>query len=473
MPDQRNQKRDLVIIGGGAGGLVVASVAAQLGLDVVLIEKNPQPGGDCLHFGCVPSKALLNIAHVAHTVRQASGYGIETGIPEINIDKVDASIQRAIDTIAPHDSRERFEGLGCEVRTGTAHFLSSHSVQVDNQVIHAKKIVLATGSSPFIPAIEGLTQVDYLTNENMFTMPAIPGSLVILGAGPVGIEMAQAWARLGSTVTVIEAAERILPGMDGEISSSMADKLQQEGINLLTGQQVLKVSQSGSIIKVNLAAGDSVRAEKLLVAAGRRPMLADLALDKAGVKYSDRGVDVNARMQTSVKHIYACGDVTGAMALTHVAEQQAGVVIANIVFKLPRRIDYRVVPVVVYTDPECAQIGCLDNQMTDNKYEVVRFDMRGLDRAITDNNTAGFVKLIVRRGRLTGACIMGPRAGDVIHELALAMNEKIKLSRIASLVHAYPSYAQINRRAAGAYFGRTLYSSRTRMLVKWLHRLLP
>jgi pyruvate/2-oxoglutarate dehydrogenase complex dihydrolipoamide dehydrogenase (E3) component len=474
MSEDHNRKRDLVIIGGGAGGLVVASVAAQLGLDVVLIEKNPQPGGDCLHFGCVPSKALLNIAHVAHTVRHASASGITTNSPVVDIDRVNSAVRRAIDTIAPHDSRERFESLGCEVITGKAFFVSAHSVQVNNQLIHAKKIVLATGSQPFIPDIEGLAHVDYLTNENMFSMPELPGSLLILGAGPVGIEMAQAYARLGSKVTVIETADRILSNMDADIATALAEVLIHEGITLLTGRRVLKVAQAQSDIAITLATGETVRGEKLLVATGRRAMLAGLGLENAGVKYSARGVEVNARMQTSVKHIYACGDVTGQLALTHVAEHQAGVVIANVVFKLPKRIDYRVIPVVVYTDPECAQLGYTENALPDHiKYDVVRFDMRMLDRAITENNTAGFAKLIVRKGRLLGAHILGPRAGDVIHELALAMNEKIKLSRIAALVHAYPSYAQINRRVAGAYYSPSLYSGKTRLLVKWLHRLLP
>ena len=463
-----------MIIGGGAGGLVVASVAAQLGLDVVLIEKNPQPGGDCLHFGCVPSKALLKVAHVAHTVRHAVEYGVNAKFTGIDIDGSTSAVRRAIDTIAPHDSRERFESLGCEVITGKAQFETAHSVRVNNQTIHAKKIVLATGSVPFIPDIEGLAKVDYLTNEDMFSMPSLPGSLLILGAGPVGIEMAQAYARLGCKVTLVEMADRILPGMDNDAATSLAEVLAAEGITILTGRRVLKVAQSEAGIAISMAAGEIVIGEKILVATGRRAMLSGLELEKAGVKYSARGVDVNTRMQTSVKHIYACGDVTGQLALTHVAEHQAGVVIANIVFKIPRRINYRVIPVVVYTDPECAQIGCTENELSDDKkINVVRFDMSALDRAITENKKSGFAKLIVRKGRLLGAHILGPRAGDVIHELALAMNEKIKLSRIAALVHAYPSYAQINRRAAGAYYTPSLYSARTRLLVKWLHRLLP
>ena len=474
MSDLKNRVRDLVIIGGGAGGLVVASVAAQLGLDVVLIEKNPQPGGDCLHFGCVPSKALLKVAQVAETVRRARDYGIEAAAPKIDIGLVNAAVQRAIDTIQPHDSRERFESLGCEVITGAAQFKDKHSLVVNDQTIRAKKFVIATGSAPFVPPIPGLAEIDYLTNEDMFSLSALPETLLILGAGPIGVEMAQAYARLGSKVKLVETAERILPGMDADISTSLAEVLLHEGVEIFAGRNVLEVKRHDSGTEIVLAEGENVRGEKCLVATGRRAVVAGLGLEHVGVQYSPRGVVVNARMQTSAKHIFACGDVTGQLALTHVAELQAGVVIANIVFKLPKRISQQAVPLVVYTDPECAQIGLTENDIADDDgSSVVRFEMAALDRAIAENKTSGFAKVIIRNGRLLGAQIVGPHAGDVIHEFALAMHEKIKLSKITALVHAYPSYAQISKRVVSAYYSPALYSGKTKTVVKWLHRLLP
>ncbi len=474
MSDFQQQKRDLVIIGGGAGGLVVASVAAQLGLDVVLIEKNPQPGGDCLHYGCVPSKALLKVAQVAATIRHADDYGIDVGAPEIDMVRVNAAVQHAIDTIQPHDSRERFEALGCEVITGSASFVDAHRVQVNADIFTAKKIVIATGSAPFIPPITGLADVDYLTNENMFSLPALPETLLVLGAGPVGVEMAQAYARLGSKVTLIETAPQIMPSMAADIAASLSEVLIAEQVDIVTGKAVQRVHQHEAVIEVELADGSSIRGDKLLVATGRRAAVSQLALENAGIEYSTRGVVVNARMQTSVKHIYACGDVSGQLALTHVAELQAGVVIANLVFKLPKKISQQAIPAVVYTEPECAQIGFTEAELEAKQdYSIVRFEMAALDRAIAENKKTGFAKLLVRKGRVIGAQMVGPHAGDVIHELGLIMHQKIKLSKLTDLVHAYPSYAQINKRVAGAYFSPALYSDKTRSVVKWLHRLLP
>lgn len=474
MSDALKLKRDLVIIGGGAGGLVVASVAAQLGLDVVLIEKNLQPGGDCLHYGCVPSKALLKVAQVAATIRHARDYGINASMPEVDMGAVNASVQRAIDTIQPHDSRERFEELGCEVITGAASFVDAHHVQVNGKTIAAKKFVIATGSAPFIPPVEGLAEVNYLTNENMFSLPSLPESLLVLGAGPVGAEMAQAYARLGSRVTLIEAAPRIMMNMDAEVAASLEQVLRAEKIEIITGTAIQRVQQRDAEIEVALADGRLIRGEKLLVATGRRAAVAGLALERAGIEHSERGVKVNARMQTSVKHVYACGDVSGQLALTHVAELQAGVVIANIVFKLPKKISQQAIPAVVYTEPECAQIGVTEADIDAAKdYRIVRFDMASLDRAIAENKKAGFAKLIVRKGRVVGAQIVGPHAGDVIHEIGLMMHQKIQLSKLTDLVHAYPSYAQINKRVAGAYYSPALYSDKTKLVVRWLHRLLP
>jgi pyruvate/2-oxoglutarate dehydrogenase complex dihydrolipoamide dehydrogenase (E3) component len=469
------KKRDLVVLGGGAGGLVVASVASQLGLDVVLVEKEKQMGGDCLHFGCVPSKALLKVAKVAHTIRNASAYGLSADGPVVEMGAVNAQVQKAISTIQVHDSHERFESMGCEVLTGKAFFLDTDTVQVGEKTITAKRFVIATGSSPFVPDIKGLSNVDYITNENIFQLEKLPEHLIILGAGPVGVEMAQAFIRFGSRVTLVESGERILTKIDAEIAETLMQKLVEEGVQVLVKQTVISVeSASAGIKSLTMQDGSIIRGDVLLVAVGRRPAVDGMGLEKAGVSFSGRGVVVNSRMQTSRRHIYACGDVTGLMPFTHVAEQQAGTVIANLVFRIPKRISYRVIPSVVYTDPECAQVGVTESDVKDDSgVEVVRFNMSELDRAVAENSTTGFAKLIVKKGRLVGAHIIGPHAGDVIHELVLAIQDRMKLSKITNMVHAYPSYAQINRRVASQYFTGKLFNDKTRKLVRILNRWLP
>ncbi len=467
-------KRDLVVIGGGAGGLVVASVAAHLGLDVVLIEKEPQLGGDCLHYGCVPSKALLKAAHVAHTLRGAADYGYHVDVPPTDMAAINASVQKAVSTIQVNDSHERFESLGCEILTGKAHFIDASTVKVKDQTISAKHFVIATGSSAWIPEIKGLDGVDFVTNEDIFSLDKLPEHLVILGAGPVGVEMAQAFARFGSRVTLIEQAERILPRSDPEMSETMMQVFADEGIELAVNKTVVAVEEDNEHIKVTMQDGPAVSGDKLLVAIGRRPVVDTMGLENAGVEYSERGISVNAKMQTSNRRIYACGDVTGLMPFTHVAEQQAGVVIANMIFKVPKRMDYRVVPSVVYTEPECAEVGVsVAESLHDKNIEIVRFEMSELDRAIAEHATTGFARLVVKKGRLVGAQIVGPHAGDVIHELVLAIQEKMKLSKITGLVHAYPSYAQVNRRVASVYFRDRLFSKGTKRLVRFLNRWWP
>ena len=466
------EKRDLVVIGGGAGGLVVASVAAQLGLDVVLINKEEAMGGDCLHYGCVPSKALLKSASVAHTMRQANRWGIAPVNPLVDIKVVNQAIKDAIDIIQPHDSRERFEAIGCEVITGKAAFVSSSQVQVDGRQIDARRIVIATGSAAWIPPIKGLKQVSFLTNEDMFSLPALPESMIVLGGGAVGVEMAQAYSRLGTKVTIIELATRLLSRMDEDSSNILADTLSAEGISIVLNNEVLEVSEQENQKQVVLKDGRHLQAEALLVAIGRRPVVDCLQLEKAKVSYDAKGIKVNRKMQTSNKNIYACGDVTGEIPLTHVAELQAGIVIANTVFKLPKKVNYDVIPAVVYTDPEIAQVGISAEQCKKlSKGEIHQFEISQLDRAITDNNKTGVAKILTDNGRIVGAHIIAPHAGELIHELALAVQEKMKISKISSLVHAYPSYSQLNKRLAGQYYKDRLFSPLTKKIVALLNRI--
>lgn len=465
------KKRDVVVIGGGAAGLVVASVASQLGLDVVLINKQADMGGDCLHFGCVPSKALLKSASIAHSMRHADHWGIGSVHPQVDIREVNAAIKKAVDTIQVHDSRERFEELGCEVIVGEACFTSASQVQVNGVTIEAKRFVIATGSTVWIPPIKGLTQVNFLTNEDMFSLPELPESMIVLGGGPVGVEMAQAYSRLGTKVTIVELASRLLSRSDTEASMILANALTDEGVSLVLNNKVVEVSESDNVKQVILADGTTLTAASLLVAIGRRPVVDSLNPDAAGIRYDEKGIKVNRKMQTSNKRIYACGDVTGEMPLTHVAELQAGIVLANLVFKWPKKINYDVIPSVVYTDPEVAQVGFSVEDCKKLKHgEVHQFDIAKLDRAITDNNKSGVATLLTNKGRIIGAHIIAPHAGELIHELALAIQEKMKVSKLTALVHAYPSYSQLNKRLAGQYYNNRLFSPLTKKLVALLNR---
>ncbi len=465
------KKRDLVVIGGGAGGLVVASVAAQLGLDVVLINKQQAMGGDCLHYGCVPSKALIKSAAVAHSLSHADRWGLSAVKPDVDMQAINQVIKKAVDTIQVHDSRERFESLGCEVITGEASFISATKINVVDREIEAKYFVVATGSAAFIPPIAGLQQVNFLTNEDMYSLPALPKRMIVLGGGAVGVEMAQAYARLGAEVSIVESAPRLLPRMDKETSAVLLDVLSSEGISIYVNSEVLEVSENAGVKQLLLEGGKKIQAEDLLVATGRKPVLDCLNLDKAKVHFDATGIKVNKKMQTSNKKIYACGDVTGEMPLTHVAELQAGVVITNMIFKIPKKISYKVVPVVVYTDPEVAQVGLSVAQCKQlKKGEIHQFELSQLDRAITDNNKMGIAKILTSKGRIVGAHIIAPHAGELIHELALAVQENMKVSALTSLVHAYPTYSQLNKRLAGLYYKDRLFNATTKKIVAFINR---
>jgi pyruvate/2-oxoglutarate dehydrogenase complex dihydrolipoamide dehydrogenase (E3) component len=464
---------DLVVIGGGAGGLVVASVAAQLGLDVVLINKEEAMGGDCLHYGCVPSKALIKSAAIAHSLSHADRWGLTSVKPQIDMLAINQTIKNAIDSIQVHDSRERFEALGCEVVTGEAAFTGPLKVAVAGRTIEAKYFVVATGSSAFIPSINGLQQTNFLTNEDMYSLPVLPESMIVLGGGPIGVEMAQAYSRLGTRVSIVELAPRLLPRMNEELSTILADVLTAEGISIYLNSEVVEVTEQANAKQIMLKDGATLQAEILLLAIGRRPVLDSLNLEQAGVSFDVTGIKVNRKMQTSNKKIYACGDVTGEMPLTHVAELQAGVVIANMIFKIPKKISYDVVPSVVYTEPEVAQVGVSVEQCRQlKKGEVFQFDVSQLDRAITDNNKAGVAKILTNRGRVIGAHIIAPHAGELIHELALAVQENMKISKLTSLVHAYPTYSQLNKRLAGQYYKDRLFNPLTKKVVALLNRYL-
>ena len=468
-------KQDLVVIGGGPGGLVVASVAAQTGLRVTLVEKSQRLGGDCLHTGCIPSKTLIHAARTVHAARTGFREGLLDAMPGIDFSAAIDTVNRAIETIQAHDDPERFRGYGCDVRFGKAKFTTSQTVSVDEEVITGRRFVIATGSWPAVPPIPGLEEAGFETSDTIFSRRDLPRQLAVIGGGPVGVELAQAFARFGSRVTLVEMGERLLAGEDPDVSAELRTLLEQDGIQIITGARITMVHRAGESRQLMLEDKGTVECDRILVAAGRRPAAHGLGLEAAGVEFGAAGISVDARLRTTQKHIFAIGDVCGPYRLTHMAEYQAGIALANIVFRVPRKADYRVVPRVVYSDPETAAVG-LTQSAADRQgitYDIVRFPMSRVDRAITDNARAGFAKILVSKGRICGASLIGPHAGELIHELALAMRVKAKVREITELVHAYPTYAQINRRAIINSQAPLLQTRRVRLLVWLLQRLIP
>ncbi len=469
------KSNDLVVIGGGAGGLVVASVAAQLGLRVALVEKASRLGGDCLHAGCVPSKTLIHTARVASLMRRGAEFGLDAITPSVDMGRISDHVHAVIDHIQQHDDPDRFRSYGCEVLFGRATFTDPYTVEVDGQPLRGRRFVIATGSRPAVPPIEGLADVDYLTNESLFDMRELPRHLVILGGGSIGVEMAQAFARLGSAVSLVERLPELLPHEDREIATLLRQRLLSDGIRVLTATEVQRVHTEGRDVHVECSGGHRLRADKLLVATGRQANVDGLGLDAAGVEHNARGVTVDSRQRTSRRHIFACGDVCGPYQFTHMAEYQAGIVISNAVFRFPKKTDYRVVPRVTFTDPELAHVGMTVREAAAQGVEatVLSFPFHGVDRALAEVEPYGLSKFVTRKGRILGATILGAHAGELIHEVALAMQTGATVRDLSATIHAYPTLAQIHRRTANSGLSKTLFSSGTRRLVKWINRLLP
>ena len=471
---------DLIVIGAGSGGLVGAVGATKLGLRTALVEGR-SIGGDCLNYGCVPSKSLLEAARKAKTVRKAGEAGIKVDGYSIDYEAVKARVTAVQDTIREHEDAAWFRNMGMDVIEGFGSFKDPHTVEVNGTTITGKIVLLATGSRAAPLPVKGIEEAGFVTNESVFSMPEFPKRFAIIGGGPIGTEMAWAHCQLGAEVTVFEAAPEILSKDDPEMAAVVRRSLEEDGGRVLCQSKVLSVEKTGSgkkIIYERKGAEEELEVDEILVAVGRAPNVEKLKLENAGVKYGRRGIEVNASQRTNVKYIYAIGDVIGGFMFTHSAGLQAGTFIRKAIFGLPAKTSFKGFPWCTYTDPELANVG-LNESMAKKEgvpYVVARAEFRDNDRAIAEGRREGLVKVLLeppslfglRGGRILGAQIVGPHAGEMIHEFALAIKAGAKAKDIMSTVHAYPTLSEINKRGISLYFGEKLFQPKTR---KWLGRI--
>lgn len=469
----RELKPDICVIGAGSGGLPVAAGAAQLGAETVLIEAGAM-GGECLNTGCVPSKALLAAAHAAVQYRHAAQFGVDTTAPAIDRAAVARHVQSAIAGIAPHDSVERFQGLGVTVIKARARFVARDTIEAGDTRIKARRFVLAVGSSAFIPPIPGLNGVPYLTNETVFEHIEAIRDLIVLGGGPIGVEMAQAFARLGAKVTLVEMAS-LLPRDDADAAALVRAAVIADGVDLHEGTTAIAAQKSGERIRLicrdAIGATREIEAGHLLVAVGRRPRVENMGLDAAGIAAGPKGIQVDAGLRTSNRRVYAIGDCTGGPAFTHVAGAEAALVIRNALFRLPVTFETRNLPWVTFAEPELAQLGLTEAAARGAGLDpvVTRAELAENDRALTERAEAGFIKVISdRRGRILGVTIVGRQAGELLAPWCLAMARGLKLSSLAGLMLPYPTLSEISKRAAGQFYAPRLFSPPVRGLVRFL-----
>jgi pyruvate/2-oxoglutarate dehydrogenase complex dihydrolipoamide dehydrogenase (E3) component len=460
---------DIVVIGGGSGGLVVASAASQLKARVALVEKD-RLGGDCLWYGCVPSKALIHAARTAYEVKIAPRFGIYPENVKINFVEVIKSVQEAIRTIEPHDSPDRFRSLGVEVIFGSGEFLDSKTFAVNDRKLTARAFVIATGSRPAIPDIPGLQKTGYITNEEVFSLAEAPKSLAVIGSGPIGCELGQAFHRLGIPVTILSRSG-LLVGEEPDAVRVIEEQFRSEGIRILHNARIDRVEKKDGD-KIIYLGEETVTVHEILVAAGRQPNVDSVNLTAAGVNYSERGIRVNSKLQTSNPRIYAIGDVIGGYRFTHVAGYEAGIVIPNALIFPFKKADYRVIPRATFTDPELARVGMTETEARE-KYgdaiAVLQQPFAGVDRAVASGRTEGFAKIITRsNGEILGASIVGSDAGELLHEIILAMRYKLKVSALTG-IHIYPTLSEVNSKA-GLLLTKRNYAANER-LQKFLETL--
>lgn len=470
-------KVDLCVIGAGSGGLSVAAGASQMGARVALIEKGKM-GGDCLNYGCVPSKALLAAGHAAQAHRESARFGVAKDEPAVDSKAVFGHVHGAIAAIQPNDSVERFEGLGVKVIKAAARFAGPDEVEAGDWRIRARRFVVATGSSASVPPIPGLEAAGYYTNETVFYADKLPDHLIVIGGGPIGIELAQAHRHLGARVTVLELFT-IMPKDDPELVDVVRRRLNEDRIDILEGVGITGVEKSAQGIAVKLKRSkndpreERIEGSHILVAAGRRPNVGGLDLEKAGIRYSPKGIEVDGRLRTTNKKVFAVGDVAGGLQFTHVAGYHAGIVIKNALFRLPAKVDTRAVPWVTYTTPELAQVGLTeaDARKAGRDFRILRWPYHENDRAQAEGLTDGMVKAIVTpKGEILGCGIAGAHAGELIQTWVLAMSAKLKIGSVAQMIAPYPTLGEVSKRAAGSFYTPTLFSERTRKIVRFLAR---
>ncbi|NOE36102.1 MULTISPECIES: NAD(P)/FAD-dependent oxidoreductase [unclassified Ruegeria] len=468
-------KTDLLVVGAGSGGLSVAAGASQMGADVVLLEGHKM-GGDCLNFGCVPSKALIASGKAAYGQAHSAAFGVADVTPQIDYGAAKDHVHNVIAQIEPMDSQERFEGFGVKVIREYGTFISPNQVQAGDHIITARRIVIATGSSPLVPPIPGLDAVPYFTNETIFDLRERPDHLLIIGGGPIGMEMAQAHRRLGSKVTVIEG-QRALGKDDPEAAAVVLEALRSEGIDIRESAMVAQIRGSEGAVEVVTENGEILKGSHLLIAAGRKANIDQLNLQAAGIDRTRTGIKTDEALRTTNRRIYAIGDVAGGMQFTHVAGYHAGIIIRSALFGLPSKAKTAHIPWATYTDPELAQVGLTEAQAHDqhgDRLEIARFDYHHNDRAISERRTNGFIKVMVVKGRPVGATIVGHQAGELINLWSLALANNLKMGQIAAMVSPYPTVGELNKRVAGAYFTPRLFENQTvKRVVGFVQRWIP
>ncbi|HEB49050.1 MAG TPA: FAD-dependent oxidoreductase [Desulfobulbus sp.] len=470
---------DIGIIGGGAAGLTITAGAARLGARTLLIEKEPLLGGDCLHTGCVPSKTLIRTARVCHAIRQSSRYGLPAAeMGPVDFSRVAERIREVIARIQEHDSVERFCRLGAEVRFGRPEFTDEHTILLDGERLSARTWVIATGSSPAPPRQEFLNRITCLTNRDLFTLPALPSSMIILGAGPIAMEMAQAFCRLGTTVDVVQRSGQILSKEDRDMADLVMAAMAEEGVRFHLDATVVDAGERGGRPRITIedreGARSTLEAEAVLLAQGRIANTDTLGLAEISLDHDGRGIAVDSRMRTNHRHIYAAGDVTGRYQFTHAAGYEGGIVVSNAIFRLPRKADYTWMPWCTYTDPELASIGMNEKRAAGAGigYTVWSEEFAANDRALTEGSGTGRLKMLLNeREKVIGVQIAGPRAGELISEWAVILGGRVKLSTLAGLVHPYPTLSEINKRVAGTVLSTRIFSDRVRKGLRFFFRL--
>lgn len=467
------EKYDLIVLGGGAGGLTVAAGASSLGAKVALVEKNEQPGGDCLHFGCIPSKALIEIANTVSSAKKAEKFGIHSeGI--VDMKQVNAQVHQSIAQIQVHDDADRFRDLGVDVYIGQGAFASKNEIVInENERIFGKRIVISTGSRPLIPPIEGLKENGFITNESVFDMENLPNRIVFIGGGPIGVELAQAFSRLGSEVTIVEQASSIFSQEDHDIRETVQNELEKE-LTFVFDASVSKVSANKNEKVVTIKKGDDSLEElvvdEIFLATGRIPNSDKIDLEKAGIEKTKRGhISVNNKLQTNIPSIYAIGDVNGTLPFTHIAGMEGKIVVQNAVLGLRRKVDYSNAPWVIYTNPEVFHLGDTEEQLKEKnvEYDMFNVSLADVDRFVADHKTEGVVKILTnKRGYILGAHAVGKGAGDFMQEVIFAKQFKRKIGDLSQVIHPYPNHAAAVQRTADLYWRKKLFEGSLPKVIK-------